>query len=55
VPFCDRNCNVIVPFVDASGNRNETILLIPAISSLKKITKIVGIDLQDSVMSLDGV
>ena len=55
MPFCDRNCNVIAPFVTAAGNRNETILLIPAISSLKKITKLIGLDLQDSVMSLDGV
>lgn len=55
MPFCDRNCNVISPFVAASGNRNETILLIPAISNLKKITSLVGINLKTSTMSLDGV
>ena len=55
MPFCDRNCNVILPFVAASGNRNETILLIPAISNLKKITSLVGINLKTSTMSLDGV
>jgi hypothetical protein len=55
VPFCDRNCNVISPFVTASGNRNETILLIPAISNLKKITSLAGINLKESTMSLDGV
>ena len=27
VAFCDRNCNVIAPFVSASGNRNESPLL----------------------------
>jgi hypothetical protein len=24
VAFCDRNCNVIAPFVAADGNRNES-------------------------------
>ena len=27
VAFCDRNCNVIAPFVPAPGNRNESPLL----------------------------
>ena len=27
VAFCDRNCNVIAPFVSAAGNRNESPLL----------------------------
>ncbi len=53
--FCDRNCNIIAPFVAASGNRNETILLAPAISHLKTITKLIGLDLKGSTMSLDGV
>lgn len=53
--LCDRNCNVIAPFVTAPGNRNETILLAPAMSSLKRIVKLVGLDLKGSVMSLDGV
>ena len=55
MPLCDRHCNVISPFVTASGNRNETILLIPAISHLKKIVSLVGINLRASTMSLDGV
>ena len=55
VPFCDRNCNVISPFVTAPGNRNETILLTPAISNLKKIVRLIGIDLKESIMSLDGI
>jgi hypothetical protein len=55
VPFCDRNCNIITPFVAAPGNRNEVILLIPAISNLKKIVKLIGIDLKSSIMSLDGI
>ena len=53
--ICDRNCNIIAPIVVAPGNRNETVLLIPAISNLKKITKAVGIDLSGSTMSLDGI
>ena len=53
--FCDRNCNIIAPFVAASGNRNETILLAPAISNLKSIAELIGLDLKESTMSLDGV
>jgi hypothetical protein len=55
VAICDRNCNVIAPFVTAPGNRNESILLAPAISNLKKITKAIGLDLTASTMSLDGI
>ena len=55
MPFCDRNCNVITPFITAPGNRNETVLLAPAIESLKKIAKLVGLNLKESIMSLDGV
>ncbi len=51
----DRNCNVIAPIVVAPGNRNETVLLVPAISNLKKITKAIGLDLVGSTMSFDGV
>jgi hypothetical protein len=45
---------VIAPFIAAPGNRRETILLAPAISSLKKIVKLVGLELKESIMSLDG-
>jgi hypothetical protein len=55
VPFCDSKCNIIAPFVTAPGNRNETIMLAPAILSLKRITKLIGLDLKGSTMSLDGV
>ena len=55
MPFCDRNCNVIPPFVTSPGNRNETVLLVPAVASLKKIAKLVGLDLKKSIMSLDDV
>ena len=45
---------MIAPFVVAPGNRNETILLAPAISSLRAVVKLVGLDLKGSIMSLDG-
>lgn len=55
VAFCDRNCNVISPFVTAAGNRNESPLFREAILPLKKIAKVIGFDLKGSIMSLDGV
>lgn len=45
---------MIAPFVADPGNRNETILLAPAISSLRAVVKLVGLDLKGSIMSLDG-
>lgn len=53
--MCDRNCNVIAPFVTAPGNRNETILLKPELKKLADIVKTVGLKLTNSIMSLDGV
>ena len=53
--MCDRNCNVIAPFVTAPGNRNETVLLKPELKKLADIVKAVGLKLTDSIMSLDGV
>jgi hypothetical protein len=55
VAFCDRNCNVIAPFVSAPGNRNESPLLREALPQLTRIARAVGLDLQGSVVSLDGV
>ncbi len=34
VAFCDRNCNIIAPFVTAPGNRNESPLLRDALPKL---------------------
>ena len=53
--ICDKNCNIIAPIVVASGNRNETVLLVPAMSNLRKIAKLIGLELSGSTMSLDGV
>jgi len=55
VPFCDRNCNVIAPFVSAPGNRNESPLLLKALPQVTRIAKKVGLDLKKTIVSLDGV
>jgi transposase len=55
VAFCDRNCNVIAPFVSAPGNRNESPLLKQALPQLTHIAQEVGLELNRSVISLDGV
>lgn len=55
VVFCDRNCNVLAPFVAAPGNRNEAPLLREALPGLTRIAQAVGFDLRGSVLSLDGV
>ena len=55
VAFCDRNCNVIAPFVSAPGNRNESPLLREALPEVMRIAREVGMDLEGSIVSLDGV
>jgi transposase len=55
VAFCDRNCNVIAPFIAAAGNRNESPLLREALSQVTRIACAIGLDLQGTVVSLDGV
>jgi transposase len=55
VAFCDRNCNVIAPFVTAPGNRNESPLLRTALPNVMRIARWVGLDLQGTIVSLDGV
>jgi transposase len=55
VAFCDRNCNVIAPFVSAPGNRNESPLLRTALPNVMRIARSVGLDLQGTIVSLDGV
>ena len=55
VAFCDRRCNVIAPFVSAPGNRNESPLLREALPRLNHIARAIGMDLQDTIVSLDGV
>jgi transposase len=55
VPFCDRNCNIIAPFVAAPGNRNESPLLKAALPKVTRIAKQIGLDLSQTIVSLDGV
>ena len=55
VAFCDRDCNIIAPFVTAPGNRNESPLLRDALPRLTEMARAIGADLQDSTVSLDGV
>ena len=55
VAFCDRNCNVIAPFVTALGNRNESPLLREALPEVMRIARYGAMDLEGSIVSLDGV
>lgn len=55
VAFCDRNGNVIAPFIAAPGNRNESPLLKQALPQLTDIAQVVGLELKGSIISLDGV
>jgi transposase len=55
VSFCDRNCNVVAPFIAAPGNCNESTLLPKALKNLTEVTRTLGINLVRSVLSLDGV
>ena len=55
VAFCDRNCNVIAPFVSAPGNRHESPLLREALPEVMRIARKIGLDLQGSIVSLDGL
>ena len=54
VAFCDRNCNVIAPFVSAPGNRNESPMMRQALPLIMQIAKTAGFSLKGSIVSLDG-
>jgi hypothetical protein len=54
VAFCDRNCNVIAPFVAAPGNHSESPLLRAALPNVMRIARSVGLELQGTIVSLDG-
>ncbi|MGO9236940.1 MAG: transposase [Methylocella sp.] len=55
VAFCDRNCNVIAPFVAGAGNRNESPMFREALPQVTRLAHAIGLDLQGTVVSLDGV
>ncbi|CAE6844439.1 hypothetical protein R75461_07177 [Paraburkholderia nemoris] len=52
--FCDRNCNVIAPFVSAPGNRNESPLLREALPRFTQTARAIGL-VGGAIVSLDGV
>jgi hypothetical protein len=54
-PFCDRHCHVIAPFIAPPGHRNESPLLKRTLSQVISIAKQVGLDLSQTIVSLDGV
>jgi hypothetical protein len=45
---------MIAPFVAGPGNRNESPLLREALPEVMRISREVGLDLQDTIVSLDG-
>ena len=55
IPLCERHCNVIAPFIAAPGNRNESPLLQEALPQVTRIAKQVGLDLNQTIVRLDGV
>ena len=55
VAFCDRTCNVIAPFISAPGNYNESPLLRDALPVVPRVADSIGVDLRDTIVSLDGV
>ncbi len=54
VAFCDRHCNVIAPLIAAPGNRNESPLLHKALPQVTHIAKNVGLNLKNTLVSLDS-
>lgn len=54
VAFCDRNCNVIAPFVSAPGNRNESPMMRQALPVIMRIAKTAGFSLKGTIVSLNG-
>ena len=55
IALCDRQCNIVAPFITAPGNKNECPLLKSALQPLLSMVKEVGFKIKESVMSLDGV
>jgi transposase len=55
VAFCDRNCNVIAPFISAPGNQNESPLLREALPTVMRMADTIELDLRGTIVSLDGV
>lgn len=54
IAICDRNRNIVAPFLAAPGNASEMTLFPNAFKELKKILKEIGIAIAGSIMSLDA-
>ena len=54
VAFCNRNCNVIAPFISAPGNYNRSPLLCDALPVVARVADSIGVDLRGTIVSLDG-
>jgi len=54
VAVVDKNVNVIAPYVQAEGNKNESPLFIRAMHDIKEIAVKLGLNLKGIIMSLDG-
>jgi transposase len=54
IAIVDRNVNVITPYTQAAGNKNESPLFFTALQSLKEMVSKIGASIQGSIMSLDG-
>ena len=52
---CDRNVNVVAPFIEGPGNRNEATLLNPCLKKMKAMADKVGLKLDGIIMSLDSI
>lgn len=55
IAYCDRNCNVVAPILSAPGNRSESPLLREALNQLTSMSRTAGLDLHESILSLDGI
>lgn len=54
VAIRDINFNVITPCIKAPSSRSEIILLALALDNLLSTTSKIGIDIKDSIMSLNA-
>ncbi len=54
IAFCDRDRNVLAPFETAPGNKHEGPLLSAALKKLLETVKEVGLNIKNSMISLDS-
>ena len=54
IAFCDRDRNILAPFETAPGNKHEGPLLSAALKKLLETAKEVGLNIKNSIISLDS-